>query len=264
MFAGSRFIVALAVAVPALAGAQGFEYAAGTSQYRVVQATKAAQEVMGQKQEIESQSTQVMSVKLTRATKDTLAVDITLDTIFTSNSVGMPTNAVDKFIGMKVAAKMSPIGIFYSASGPTEQALPNSSSMTESLGKFFPRLRTTLQKGASWTDTTTGKVSQGGLDIERKTVSHYTVEGDTTVASTKTWKIVRRDSTTMSGSGNTANGPMTMEGTTKGLGAIFVTPTGQFLGVDASEDATLKLVLSANGMEIGVTQSATTKVEKIK
>ena len=68
MLAGSRrFVAALALAVPALAGAQSFEYAPGTSQYRVVQSTKAAQEVMGQKNEIESQSTQVVSIKLTRA-----------------------------------------------------------------------------------------------------------------------------------------------------------------------------------------------------
>jgi len=265
MFAGSRrFVAALAFAVPAVAGAQGFEYAPGASQYRVVQSTKAAQEVMGQKQEIESQSTQVVSVTLTRAAKDTVAMDITLDTIFSTNSMNVPTQVMDKFIGMKVAARISPTGVFYSAKGPDEQTMPNASTLTEQMGNFFPRMRATLQKGATWTDTTTGKVTQGGLEIERKTVSHYTVEGDTTVANMKSWKVVRRDSTTMSGSGNSPNGPMTMEGTTKGMGSIFVSPTGQFLGIEGTEDATLKIVLSANGMEIGVTQSATTKVEKIK
>jgi hypothetical protein len=265
MFAGARrFAVVLSFAGPAVAGAQGFEYAPGTAQYRVLQNTKAAQEVMGQKQEIESQSTQLVTVKLTRAAKDTVAMDITLDTIYASNNMGMPTNAVDKFNGMKVAAKISPTGTFYSALGPDEKTLPNSGDMTNAMGTFLPRLRATLQRGATWTDTTTGKVSQGGMEIDRKTVSRFTVEGDTTVASVKAWKIVRRDSTTMTGSGNSPNGPMTMEGTTKGLGSIFVSPTGQFIGVDATEDASLKIVLSANGMEIGVTQSATTKVEKVK
>lgn len=265
MLAGSRrFVAALALAVPALAGAQSFEYAPGTSQYRVVQSTKAAQEVMGQKNEIESQSTQVVSIKLTRAAKDTVAMDITLDTIFSTNNMNVPSQMMDKFIGMKVAAKISPTGVFYSATGPGEQALANSSTLTDQMGNFLPRMRATLQKGATWTDTTTGKVSQGGVEIERKTVSRYTVEGDTTIANMKSWKVVRRDSTTMSGSGNSPNGPLTMEGTTKGVGSIFVSPTGHFLGIDGTEDATLKIVLSANGMEIGVTQSATTKVEKIK
>ena len=260
MFAGPRrFALVLSVATPVMAGAQGFEYAPGAAQYRVTQSTKAAQEVMGQTQEIESQSTQVLSVLLKRATRDTVAMDITIDTIYSSNNVGMPTNNVDKFNKMKVAAKLSPTGTFYTATGPGETALPNSTAMTEQMGQFLPRLRATLQAGATWTDTTTGKLSQAGMEIDRKTISHYTVEGDTTVGAIKSWKIVRHDSTTMTGSGNSPNGPMTMEGTTHGTGSIFVTPTGQFVGVDATENASLKIVLSANGMEIGITQSATPK-----
>ena len=81
---------------------------------------------MGQKNEIESQSTQVVSIKLTRAAKDTVAMDITLDTIFSTNNMNVPSQMMDKFIGMKVAAKISPTGVFYSATGPGEQALANS------------------------------------------------------------------------------------------------------------------------------------------
>jgi hypothetical protein len=219
---------------------------------------------MGQKQDIESQNTQVVSVKLARAAKDTVAMDLTIDTIYSSNNVGMPTNAVDRFNKMKIAAKLSPTGTFYAATGPSETALENATTMTDQMGRFLPRLRATLQTGATWTDTISGKVSQGGMEIERKTISHYTVEGDTTVGNVKSWKIARRDSTSMTGSGNGPNGPMTMEGSTKGSGSIFVTPAGQFIGVDATESANLKIVLSANGMEIGITQSATTKVEKVK
>ena len=49
-----RLALALSLALPAAALAQGFEYAAGTAQYRITSKQKAAQEMMGQKQEVES------------------------------------------------------------------------------------------------------------------------------------------------------------------------------------------------------------------
>jgi len=260
----TRLALALSIALPTIAAAQGFEYAPGSARYRVVQTTKAAQEIMGQKQEIESSSNQVMTVTLARSAKDTVAMSVVLDSMTSSNSMGMPTQLIDRFIGMKVAAKVSPTGRFYTVEGPGEQALPNSTSMTDALGNFLPKMRARLDKGITWTDTTTGKVKQGGIDIDRKTISKYTVEGDTTIGAEKSWKVVRIDSTSMSGSGASQNGLMTMEGTTTGKGSIFVSPKGVFLGAEGTEAAVLKIILAANGMEIGVTQNAVTKVEKIK
>jgi hypothetical protein len=68
----------------------------------------------------------------------------------------------------------------------------------------------------------------------------------------------------MSGSGNTANGPMTMEGTSKSNGMLFVTSKGVYLGGEGTEDAKLRFVIAANGMELGMTQNSRTKVEKVK
>lgn len=265
MFAGSaRLALALTVVLGARAHAQQFEYAPGAGTYRVTQTTKAAQDVMGQKQEIESTSNQVVSLTLTRATRDTLTVNVVLDSITSTNSMGMPTQMIDRLVGMKVLAKVSPVGAFYSATGPDEATTPNATAMTQAMGSFLPKLRGSLAKGATWVDTTTAKVMQGGMEIERKTVSKYTVEGDTTVGAEQALKVARVDSTSMTGSGNGPNGPMTMEGTTTGNSAIVVSPKGMFLGAAGTEDANLKIVLAANGMEIGVTQSATTKVEKIR
>lgn len=264
MFAGSRLALVFTAALGTAVQAQGFEYAAGSATYRVTQSTRAAQDVMGQKQEIESSSNQVVSLTLSRAARDTLTLDIVLDSISSTNSMGMPTQMTDRLAGMKVAAKVSPVGAFYSARGPDESTTPNAATLTQAMGNFLPKLRGNLARGSSWTDTTTARVSQGGMEIERKTISKYTVEGDTTVGAEKALKLARVDSTTMTGSGNGPNGPMTMEGTTNGAGSIVVTPKGVFLGAAATESASLKIVLAANGMEVGVTQSATTKVEKIR
>jgi hypothetical protein len=57
---------------------------------------------------------------------------------------------------------------------------------------------------------------------------------------------------------------MTMEGTANGKGTLFVSQKGVFVGSEQEDQANIKIVLAANGMEIGVTTTANTKVEKLK
>ena len=66
-------LTAPVVALPTQAVAQSFEYAAGTGQYRITLKTKIAQEAMGQKQEFESSSNQLVTITLARQSKDTIA-----------------------------------------------------------------------------------------------------------------------------------------------------------------------------------------------
>jgi hypothetical protein len=258
----SRLVLAFALALPTVAVAQAFEYATGTSRYRVTQTTKVAQEAMGQKQEFESSNNQVMTVTLARAAKDTLAMAIVLDSIVASGPMG-PTPGLEKLMGMKVNAKISPAGAFYSSAGPKDEAIPNASTIADAMGRFLPKIRAKLAKGAAWTDTITGRIALGGIDVDRKTVSKYVVAGDTTFGGEKSWKVMKQDSTSMSGSGAPQGQAMTMEGTSTGNGTLFVSPKGVFLGAEGEEVSNLKIVLSANGMEIGVTQTANTKVAKV-
>lgn len=253
-----------AVAVlPAVILAQGFEYSAGTSRYKITQSNLVAQEVMGQKQEFETSSNQVVTVNITRPKKDTLMMAISLDSISSQTPMG-PAPGLDRLAGLKVDARLSPLGAVYSSSPPSDTTIPNATSIAENMSRFLPRVRARLVKGATWSDTTKGKVNQGGIDVQRNTVSRYTVEGDTVVAGERSWKIVRQDSTTMSGSGVAQGQAMTMEGSSTGKGALFVSPGGVFVGAQGEEVANFKLVLSANGMEIGITQNSSTKVERVK
>lgn len=266
MFAGPRRLsVVLTFAVGSVLPAQRFEYAPGAATYRVTQTTKTSQEAMGQTNEIESSTNQVITVTLAKSSPDTMTMNIVLDSLSASNSMGMPTN-FERFVGMAVRAKLSPVGDFYSAAPGNDKAgaAEEGEPIRHALGNFLPRLSASLKKGATWADTTTGKLNQGGVEVERNTIATYVVETDTTIAGQAGWKIVRQDSTSMSGSGNTANGPMTMEGTSKGSGALFVSARGQFLGGEGREETKLRLVLAANGMEIGMTQSSDTKIEKIR
>lgn len=263
MFAGSRRIAAaLTFSIAGVVQAQTFEYAPGSATYRITQETKTVQEAMGQKQEMEGNGQQIVSVKLTRSAKDTITMSVVLDSI-RATTMGMSPN-LNHLLGLTVAAKVSPVGAFYSVQASDDKGGADAEPIRHAMGNILPKLRPTMPKGATWTDTTTGTMNQGGVEIERKIVSTYTMEGDTTIAGQASWKIHRADSTSMTGSGNTPNGPVTMEGTAKGSGQLFVTPTGVFLGSEGQEEANLRFVLAANGMELVFQQNATTKIETIK
>lgn len=262
MFAGSRRIATvLTVAMSVAAQAQSFEYAPGTATYRISQSTKATQEAMGQKNEMEGTSSQVLTVALARSAKDTLTMNVTIDSI--SSSMGMP-QMLERFMGLMVTAQLSPVGSVYSSKPGNDKGGAEAAPLHQELGGFLPELRPSLTKGATWTDTSASKLNQNGLEIERKTVSTFRVEGDTTIAGQPSWKIAKADSVAMSGSGNTANGPMTMEGTSRSNGTLFVTSKGVYLGGEGTRDDQLRFVVAANGMEVSMTQTTQLKIEKVK
>lgn len=249
---------------PMVALAQGFEYAPGKAQYRLTSTTKGAQEAMGQKQEFESTNSQLLSVSLARQTRDTVALTVVIDSITAVGPMGMVPPGLDKLIGISVSAKLSPFGAVYSTEGPKDTTIANISTITEEMGRFLPRIRGKMTAGSSWTDTTTGKVKQNGLDIDRRVISKFTVVGDTLVSGDRAWKIARESNTTLSGTGAPQGQPMTMEGTSTGVATLVVSQKGLFVGSQQEDLANIKIVMAANGMEIGVTTTANTKVEKVK
>lgn len=262
MLARMSWIALVLAAAPGVAIAQGFEYAPGTSQYRITQSTKVSQEAMGQKNEAETSSYQLFSLIVTRPHKDTLALAAILDSISQTTPMGPPPG-LDKLVGMQADAKISPTGALYSAS-VKDSSVVGAIGLSEAVGRFFPRIRGRLSAGATWSDTTSGKIKQGGLEVDRRTISRYTVVRDTTVGGERGWKLSRSDSTSMTGTG-TANGqPITMEGTSSGEGDLVVGQRGTFGGGQGQELSNVKIVFSANGLEVKIVQTANTKVEKVK
>ena len=259
-----RLAVVTCLAAPSVLLAQRFEYAAGTGQYRVSSKTKGAQEAMGQKQEFESSDNQVITVNISRQARDTLAMTVVIDSINVVGPMGMTPPGLDKIPGVKIMAKLAPYGAVYSSVGPADDSIPQGSQMTDQASRFLPRIRVALAPGASWTDTTTGKIKQGGVDVDRRSIATYTVVGDTTIANDKAWKIARTSVTSLTGSGTNQGQPMTMEGTSNGKATLWVSQKGVFVGSNNEEQASVKIVLAANGMEVGVTTTANTTIQKVK
>ncbi|HEU4993272.1 MAG TPA: hypothetical protein VFT29_00550 [Gemmatimonadaceae bacterium] len=255
----------LALIVPATATAQDrFEYAASTGQYRVSSATKATQEAMGQKQDFESSNLQLLTVTVARASKDTTILTIVIDSISIVAPMGMVPPGMEKLKNSKITAKITPYGMPYSVVGPTDDSIPNATQITDDMSRFLPRIKTRLAAGAAWTDTITGKVKQGGLELDRRVVAKYTVVGDTTVNGEKSWKIARESATTSSGSGTAQGQAMSLEGTANGKATLVVSQKGVFLGSANSEQATAKITVAASGLEITVVTNTTASIEKLR
>jgi len=262
MFRPTALLAALVL--PAALSAQGYEYAPGTSQYRITSKTHGSQEAAGQKNEFDTSNNQLITVTVARQTKDTMNVTVVIDSASAVGPMGAPPPGLEKLVGMRVAAKIAPWGALYSSVGPTDDSIPLGSQITDQFGRLLPNVKTKLATNATWADTTTGKLTQGGIDVDRRTVSKFTVVGDTTVGGQKAWKIERQSSTALSGSGTAQGQPMTMDGTANGKALLLLSQAGVFLGGMNQDDAIIKVVLAANGMEIGVTTTANTKVEKVK
>jgi hypothetical protein len=259
-----RLAAAVCLVMPLTLRAQGFEYAASTGQYRVSQKTSGSQDAMGQTQEFQTTNNELLTVTVARASRDTLALTIFVDSVTAVGPMGMPVPGLDKLAGRTVTAKLSPAGIAYSVVGPTDDSLPNGTQITSELSRLLPRVKAKLAAGASWQDTVTGTVRQNGMSVDRRVVATYTVAGDTTVQGQKAWKLTRETSTTMSGGGAPQGQMMSMEGTATGKGVLVVSQSGVYLGGQSEDHASIKVTLTAQAMDVAITTTTNTSIEKVK
>jgi hypothetical protein len=261
----SLFPVLAAVALLAAGplGAQQFQYAPGTSQYRLTAVNKLTQEAQGQKVEQEVTSQQKLTVVLGRQGRDTLSFAMTLDSAKVQTSAGPPPD-LSALIGLKVTGVLSPLGLVYVTKPPEGSRSEMAGALAEELSRFLPRLRPGLAVGTAWTDTTSGKVNQMGIALDRTVITTSKVVGDTTLQGERAWKIDRTTQTTFAGTGTSEGQPLTMEGRSKGTDNIFVARNGTYLGGLMNNAATIKVTLVATGMEIGLTQNQNTTITRVK
>ncbi len=241
--------------------AQQFQYAPGTSHYRMTVNAKVTQTVMGQTNDAELNSGQQFTMVLTRQAPDTLAMTVTIDSISQVTSMG-PTPGLDALMGKHVQALLSPTGEFYSkaAVGDTAAALE---SVTDQLVHVLPRVRKPLAAGVTWTDTTTMSAVQNGLTVKRQVISTFVVAGDTTIGTAAAWKITRNSSSTTSGLGAIQGQNASMDGTSTGTGEVFLSHDGNFLGGQGEEDVKAKLTLTDAGVSYDIGTKATSKIERM-
>jgi hypothetical protein len=242
-------------------GAQEVEYAAGTTRYRVSTTTKGTQSTPMGDTGFELGMRQQVTLNLARQSKDTILATVTLDSIALDGADEVAEVAALR--GAKFVSLVSPTGRVYSTQGHANQN-PLASQIAEGITKFLPAYRAHLKPGATWADTTAGKVTQQGVELDRTIVSSFKVEHDTTIGGVKAFKVARMTSVRAAGSGSTQGTPISMESSGTSNGAFFVSTKGVFLGGSSNDDVNLKLKILAQGAEISMQQNAQTKIEPIQ
>jgi len=261
----ARLSVALLFAAPLAAAplhAQGVEYATGTTKYRISTNAKGSQTSPMGNADFQLGVQERITVNVMKHAKDTVMATMTLDSIAFQSSAG-PAPDVSKMTGAHFVTLMSPTGKFYSSKTP-DGIDPALGQITDGIGFFLPAFRGNVANGVTWTDTTTGKVSVQGMDMDRTSVSNYKVNGDTTISGEKAFRVQRITTSKAAGSGSMQGTPMTMETSGTGTGAFFITPKGVFLGATSSDDVNTKITVLAQNVEISVKQNVQTKVEAIR
>ena len=240
--------------------AQGVEYADGTTRYRVSTTTRGSQTTPLGSSDFELGIQQQITLNLARQTKDTLLATVTLDSIDVSGAGAMAD--VSALRGVQFVSLVSPTGRVYSTKAPTNSN-PLVAQLAEGIARFLPTYRPDLRPGISWSDTTVGRVSQQGMELDRTIVSNYTVQHDTTIGGVRAHKVARVTSVKAAGSGTPQGTPVSMESSSTSNGAFFVSEKGVFLGATSNDDVDLKLKILAQGAEISMKQKAQTRVESL-
>jgi hypothetical protein len=189
-------------------GAQDIEYAAGTTRYRVSTTTKGSQSSPMGNSDFEIGMRQQITLNLAKQTKDTLLATITLDSIAMSGAAAGAD--VSSLLGARFVSIVSPTGRVYSTKAPAS-ANPLVSQIAEGITRYLPAYHANLKTGAAWSDTTSGKITQQGMEVNRTIVSNFTVERDTTIGGTKAFKVARVTSVKAAGSGTSQGTPISME-----------------------------------------------------
>ena len=255
-------LVAGGVVLPSIASAQLPGYAPTSGKYRVETQIKIAQSMMGQTQEFDNASKQLLSVVLAGGAP---AMDLTivLDSMSSTSSAPGGAPDVSALLGLKLIGKMAPTGLVTDEKAVDKAGTEPKTPIAQSLKTLFPRLRTGAKVGDSWVDTSTSKANQNGIETTTTTVTTYTYAGDTTAAGGKAAKVTASAIAKVSGKGNAQGQDLALDGETKSSSTHVVAPAGTYLGGSTSVEAALNVTVEAMGMVIPITQKGTTKIERL-
>jgi len=253
-------LVAPLVAAPLRA--QGVEYSAGTTKYHLSTTTKGSQTSPMGNQDFQMELQQQLTVNVAKQAKDTLVATVTLDSL-TVTGAPAAAGSLTRLIGSKFVTLISPTGKLYSSKAP-EGADPMLAQMNESASRFLPIYRRDMKAGMAWADTTSGKVTQQGMEVDRTTIANYKVLGDTTIAGEKAFRVERASTVKAAGSGMAQGNPISLESATSSNGVFFLSPKGVYLGGRQNDDINVKITILAQGAEINIKQQAQSKIDAIK
>jgi hypothetical protein len=251
-------ILAAPVAAQGTLGA----YAPDAAKYQVTSSQKTSQVMMGQTQEFETTSGQLLSVTVAKA-GGALTLTMTLDsaTVTTTAPNGAPD--VSEAIGLKFVGDMSLDGKVSSSRVTDKTGAPSTSQFASNMRSILPRLRLGAAKGATWEDSLNTVGKQADADVTSAGVVSYTLAGDTVVAGASAWKIVGVVSSKVTGKGNRMGTDYTITGDVKGTITSVVSAAGVLLGQFSESESNLSVNVEAAGMTIPIIQHGSVTVSRL-
>ena len=259
----TRAIAALSIVVAPVAAQNTLgAYAPVAAKYHITSKGKTSQVMMGQAQEFETSSNQLLSLAVAKA-GDALSLTMTLDSATVTS--GAPTGAPDmsSAIGMKFIGAMALDGKVSSSQVLDKSGVVSTSDFASNLRSILPRLRIGATKGTVWVDSFTVLGKQGDADLTSQSVVNYTLAGDTMVAGTKAWKVVGVSATKINGKGSRMGSDYTIDGDVKGTMTAVVSTAGILLGQVSESDTNLSVNVPAAQMTIPIVQHGTVQVDKL-
>ncbi len=253
-------LATLLIPLPIGAQGAGMSYAPGASQYRVHSVLKQTRDVMGQTQEDEITTTQLVSVEIERGVRDTMHLHIVLDSVHVQAE--QPTD-MSRFVGVRVSGTMSPRGKVYELAPPPELADDQEfQTIVLSLRSFLVGLPPSTRAGTAWSDTTDTNVGTEQMDMVRRVITQSTLTGDTSYAGQRAHRIQQQIEVALSGTANADGYTVVMAGSGTGSATYFVSNSGVYLG--ARSDQQTLLELSVGEMKLPITQTMSSTVQRVR
>lgn len=237
-------------------------YTPSAGKYRITVVQNTSQIMMGQTQEFESSSNELVSLNLAKSAS-ALALTITIDSLTSTTNSPMGAPSTADAIGLKIAAEMALDGKIATSQMTDKSGAPSTSQYANGLRQLLPRLRVGASKGDTWADSTTSQIKISDADIKTESVTNYTLAGDTVVAGAKAWIITGVGVTNLSGHGNQQGADFTISGPSTGTITAIVSTAGVLLSESTVSDSKLSVYVEAANMTIPVVQHGTVKVEKL-
>lgn len=244
-----------------------FAYAPGTQHYRWVTEVHREQIQGGGRApfEFDVTTTQLVTLKLTAKSPDTLQLGITLDSIAVSTKFDAPAPDVRHLFGKTLTGLISPQGKLYRFDPPAGTTDADVIALYTAFRPFlvsFPSKP--VAAGTSWADTTNQHIDKDGFAINVRSITLTRVTGDTTVNGQRAWRVVRHTDIVQSGlsSASPDSQRVTLQGTGSVNGVHVMSHDGVFLGSQSTQrvDLTEKNAISESAP---ITQTIKSTVERL-
>jgi hypothetical protein len=257
-------LAALAFAVPA--GAQSFAYAPGIQRYRIEITTQNQRDQNGGRApaEFDYTTTQLVTVRVTQHSRDTLALSVTIDSVAQESALDAPKPDLAWEKGVQIMGTVSPTGKVYSFTAPAS-ADGRVRGLYDGFKYFLPALRPTLAAGTSWADTSRSHSGQRGPfdSVMTQRIVASKVTGDTTYAGQRAWRIERSGSLSLNGQGSEGGKVLRVAGDGTIRGVQYVSPTGVYLGSRVTQIMRLVESFQDTGDGPASTQTIRSEIEPL-